>query len=115
MAVQHVAEELKALKEACLCAKGTVIDFSYCCILNIRGFEAEIVVVTNTCILTNICNNLTIVYRSYRRTTNFTVEHTVHHHCFEVRCSSSYIIIAYDTTHMTSSGDIGITIAVDNT
>ena len=114
VAVQQMAEKLETLQEACFGTKSTVIDFCEGAILNVGSFHSEVVIVTYALIRIHIRNKLTIIYRCYRGTADFTVEHTVHHHRLKIVGCGSDIIITHNTACITTSIHIGITEAVDH-
>ena len=107
--------ELEALQEARLGTKGTVIDFGESSILNVSRFEAEVVEIIDTVCIAIVGDNLAVVDGSYRRATDFAIEHTVHHHCLEVAGCGSDIVIANYTACMSATGYIGIAETVDDT
>ena len=109
-----MAVKFEALQETCLGTKGTVIDFGYISILNVGRFEAEIVEIADAFILAYIRDGFSIVDGSDRTAFHFAVEHAVHHHRLKVGGSGGDIVVAHYTSYRTTSGNIGITEAVDD-
>ena len=104
------------MQEARFRSKGTVIDI-YILILHIGSTCPEIIEVADTILVTSVCDDLTIIDWCLRTTAcDITIEHTVHHHGLLVisNRSGSHIIMSYDTTYLITTGDIGITEAVND-